>query len=86
MADQPKVNIKVKVADQVRPPLFANVVNITTTSEGDVFLDFVSVHPSEKDQDGSSLGTLVSRIVLQKNVAKDLQLILNAHLGQPKKE
>ncbi len=80
------IRLKVKSNDQNRVGLHANLVSITTTSNQEVMLDFIFVHPNDKDDSGESFGHLVSRVILPLNVAKEFRLILDTHMGKGVKE
>ena len=69
-----------------RTPISANIIRVTTTTRGEVIVDFVFAHPKDIDNNGNQLGTLVSRVVIPIPVAKDLQVILASHLGKIKSE
>lgn len=78
--------IQVHVPEHLSGAVSANVVRVTTTNQGEVILDFVFAHPQDIQQDGGKVGTLVSRVILSLNVARDLHTILNNHLGKVKSE
>lgn len=78
--------IQVHVPEHLRSAVSANIVRVTTTTQGEVIIDFVFAHPQDIQQDGSQVGTLVSRVILSLNVARDLHTILNSHLGKVKSE
>lgn len=84
--EKPPVKLKVKSSDQNRLSLHANLVSITTTSNQEVMLDFIFVHPNDKDDKGIPFGNLVSRVILPLNVAKEFRLILDTHMGKGIKE
>lgn len=81
-----KRSVQVHVPEHLRGAASANIVRITTTNQGEVILDFVFAHPHDVQQDGTQVGTLVSRVILPLNVARDLHTILNSHLGKVKSE
>lgn len=78
--------LQVHVPEHLRGAVSANIVRVTTTNQGEVILDFVFAHPQDIQQDGSQVGTLISRVILPLNVARDLHTILNSHLGKVKSE
>lgn len=85
MSDEVKATLQVNVPDTQKVGVSANIVFVTTTSNGEVILDFIFSHPNDKT--GNVLqGTVVSRIVLPVKVAKDLNIVLSSHLGKPKSE
>lgn len=77
--------LRVEVPAELRVGKSANIIRVTTTGKGEVILDFIFSHPQDKDEN-IQLGTLVSRIVLPIEVAKELYMILSSHLGKIKKE
>lgn len=77
--------LQINIPEAQKVGTSANIVFVTTTSNGEVILDFVFAHPNDK-QNNVQLGTLVSRVVLPVKVAKDLNLILSSHLGKMKSE
>lgn len=79
-------SIQVNIPEHLRAAVSANIVRVTTTNQGEVIMDFVFSHPQDISEEGSQVGVLVSRIILNKNVAKDLQIILTNHLGKIGKE
>ncbi len=88
MAD-PKIqkSIQVNIPEHLKAATSANIVRVTTTDMGEVILDFVFSHPQDVDVEKAvQIGTLVSRIILNKQVARDLQIILTNHLGKIGKE
>ena len=80
-----KDNLKVNIPEHLRAASSANVIRVTTTHYGEVLIDFVFAHPEDKDKDGR-FGTVVSRVAVPMQVAKDLHAILESHLGKIKKE
>ena len=80
-------SLQVNIPEHVKTGVGANIVFVTTTSNGEVILDFIFAHPNDKDNAKNlQFVTLVSRVVLPVKVAKDLNLILGSHLGKPKSE
>lgn len=79
------IPVRVAIPENIRGGVHANLVSVTTTSDGEVILDFVFSHPQDK-KGSMQQGTLVSRVVLSTAVAKKLLPILMAHLGKEKKE
>lgn len=77
--------LQVNIPENLRAGAAANVVSITTTMNGEVILDFIFVHPQDKQND-IQRGTLVSRVILPIKIAVDLNWILQSHLGKFKKE
>lgn len=77
------IALEVVIPDNLRAAVHANIVQVTTTINDEVMLDFVFSHPQEK-KGGNNIGFVVSRIVLPIKVAKQLSMILGAHLGSSK--
>lgn len=77
--------LQVNIPENLRVGAAANVVSVTTTTNGEVIMDFIFVHPQDK-QNNVQRGTLVSRVILPIKIAQDLNLILQSHLGKIKKE
>ncbi len=77
------VGVRVTVPESVKNGVYANLVNINTTSEGEVIFDFVFTHPQEVSENIRQ-GSIVSRVILPLSVAKRVSTILMAHLGRPK--
>jgi len=87
MADQNKQpSLQVHMPEHSKTPISANIIRVTTTMRREVIVDFVFAHPNDIDINGNPLGTLVSRVVIPIQVAKDLQTILASHLGKIKSE
>lgn len=84
LQEQEKTQMQVVIPDKMRVGVHANIVFVTTTTNGEVILDFIFAHPQE-NQDGKQVGTVASRVVLPISVAKALNLILGAHVGRAKK-
>lgn len=82
----PKINLVVKANDEIRRGSHANIVSVTSTSNQEVMFDFINVHPNDKDDKGNQVGILVTRVTIPLNIAKELRLILDAHMGKNKKE
>ena len=80
-----KTAIKVNVPEAHKIGVSSNIVFVTTTSNGEVILDFIFTHPQDKDGD-TQVGTIVSRVVLPIKVAKDLNAVLSSHLGKVRSE
>lgn len=83
--DRPK-SIQVNIPEHLRAAISANILRVTTTTDGEVILDFVFAHPQDFNEKGEQMGSLVSRLILPIKVAKDLQIILSSHLGKIQKE
>ena len=79
-------SIQVNIPEHLKAATSANVVRVTTTNMGEVILDFVFSHPQDINEKNEQVGILVARVILNKNVAKDLQIILTNHLGKIGKE
>jgi hypothetical protein len=79
------VSLKVFIPEHLRAGSYANVVSVTTTSNGEIMLDFVFNHPQDYSQ-GEKQATLVSRVVLPEQVARQLLNILMGNLGTVQKE
>lgn len=75
--------LRVYLPENLRAAIHSNFVRLTTTTRGEVFFDFVFIHPQD-EQTGSSQGTVVSRIVLPLVVAQQFKMILESQLGKPK--
>ena len=73
--------LKVNIPQGAQVAVSSNIVQVTTTSNGEVILDFIFKHPHEGDN-----ATLVSRVVLPIEVGKALSFILLSHFGKPKSE
>jgi len=87
MANQNKQpSLQINMPEHSRMPISANIIRVTTTARGEVIVDFVFAHPKDTDSNGNQLGTLVSRVVIPIQVARDLQAILGSHLGKIKSE
>jgi hypothetical protein len=86
--DEPKkpVSLQVHIPEHLRAAISTNVIRVTTTTQGDVLIDFVFAHPQDIDENGNQAGTLVSRIEMPVQVAKDLEAILESKIGKAKKE
>lgn len=82
---QVKTNLQVNVPEAQKVGVSANLVLVTTTSNGEVILDFIFAHPNDKSEN-TQHGTLVSRVVLPIKVGKDLNMVLSSHLGKSKSE
>ena len=83
-----QVQVNVNVPEHLRAGSYANVFSVTTTKTGEtgeVMIDFVFTHPSDK-KDEQQLGTLVSRIILSLEGGKALKLLLESQLGKNRKE
>lgn len=74
--------LQVNIPEHLRGAIGANVIRVTTTGRKEVIIDFVFVHPQDIDSNGNRVGTLVSRVVIPIDVAKDLQVILGNQLGK----
>lgn len=79
-------SLQVNMPEHSRTPISANIIRVATTTRGEVIVDFVFAHPNDIDNNGNQLGSLVSRVVIPIQVAKDLQIILTSHLGKIKSE
>jgi hypothetical protein len=80
------IPIQVNIPEHLRSPELANIIRVTTDQSGEVIIDFVFSHPQDTLPNGAKAGVLVSRILLPKATARDLQIILTNHLGKLKKE
>lgn len=80
------IPIKVTIPEHLRSPGVANIIRVTTAPSGEVIIDFIFTHPQDTSPDGVKPGVLVSRILLPKATARDLQIILTNHLGKLKTE
>lgn len=80
-----QANLQVNVPESQKIGISSNIVLVTTTSNGEVILDFIFMHPQDKIGE-TQQGTVVSRVVLPVKVAKDLNMVLSSHLGKAKSE
>ena len=85
MVDNPGKDLQINIPEQIKIGVSSNIVSVTSTSNGEVILDFIFAHPLDK-KDNISQGTVVSRIILPAKVAQDLNTVLSSHVGKPKKE
>lgn len=77
--------LQVNVPESTKIGVSSNIVFVTTTSNGEVILDFIFTHPNDRTGN-TQHGTVVSRVVLPVKVAKDLNMVLSSHLGKSKSE
>ncbi len=80
-----QASLQVNVPESQKVGISSNIVLVTTTSNGEVILDFIFTHPNDKIGEIQQ-GTVVSRVVLPVKVAKDLNMVLSSHLGKAKPE
>lgn len=85
-SNKPSNLLQVNMSDIVRSGSHANIVSVTTTGNQEVILDFIFVHPNDKNLEGALTGQLVSRVILPLNVAKEFRLVLDSHMGKGIKE
>ena len=91
MTDEQKklqIQVNVNVPEHLRGGSYANVFSVTTTKNGEtgeVMIDFVFTHPSDK-KDGQQFGALVSRIIMSLEGGIALKLLLESQLGKNRKE
>lgn len=89
MADEQKnIQVQVNVPEHLKGGSYANLFSVTTSKNeeaGEVIVDFVFTHPSDK-KDGQQLGTLVSRVIMSLEGGKALKLLLESQLGKNRKE
>lgn len=83
--DEQKTTLQVNVPEAQKVGVSANIVLVTTTSNGEVILDFIFSHPNDKNENVQQ-GTMVSRVILPIKVGKDLNMVLASHLGKVKPE
>lgn len=87
MADNPKnLNVEVVIPEDVRKGVYSNLCTVTTTSGGEVIVDFVFTHPNDKKDTSTQLGTVVARVIMNYELGKALKLLLESQLGKNKKE
>ena len=67
--------LKVNIPQGAQVAVSSNIVQVTTTSNGEVILDFIFKHPHEGDN-----ATLVSRVVLPIEVGKALSFFFGENL------
>ena len=83
MADQPI--LEVNIPEHIRNGVYSNICSVTTTSSGEVIIDFVYTHPNDK-KGNTQTGVVVSRVIMNSDMGKALKLLLESQLGKNKKE